>query len=128
MVEHLKYFDLTGNIIGLAMEVHRNIGGGNFTENIFHRALLKEFNANGISYESEKKMDVFYKGEIIGQKRLDILIQNKVLIEIKVLSSLELIHFNQVINYLKAFNLEVSLLLNLGTKSLEFKRFVNNTL
>lgn len=128
MVEHLKYFDLTGNIIGLAMEVHRNIGGGNFTENIFHRALLKEFNANGISYESEKKMDVFYKGEIIGQKRLDILIQNKVLIEIKVLSSLELIHFNQVINYLKAFNPEVGLLLNLGTKSLEFKRFVNNTL
>ncbi len=128
MVEDLKYFDLTGKIIGLSMEIHRNLRGGNFTENIFHRALLKELDLHSIRYESEKKMNVLYKGEVIGQKRLDILINSTVLVEIKVVASLEPIHFNQVTNYLKAFNIEVGLILNFGTNSLQFKRFVNNSI
>lgn len=128
MVTNLKYYKITGLIIGIAMEVHRNLGGGNFTENIFHRAMLKELRALGVWVESEKQMNVYYKGELIGYKRLDILVNDVILVELKVVSSLEPLHYNQVINYLHAFNLEVGLLLNFGTKSLQYKRFVNNRL
>lgn len=110
------------------MTVYRNLGGGNFTENIFHRALLLELAESGLIYVSEKELPVFYKGKLIGKKRVDVLVEEKILIELKVAHQLEKIHFNQVINYLKVFNLEVGLLVNFGTESLQVKRFVNNHL
>ncbi len=128
MVGNYKYSDITERIIGASMTVHKNLGGGNFTENIFHRALLMELSENGLIYESKKELPVHYKGKLIGKKRVDVLVNEKVLIELKVVSQLEKIHFNQVINYLKVFNLEVGLLVNFGTESLQVKRFVNNKL
>ena len=110
------------------MTVHRHLGGGNFNEVIYQRALMKEFIDNQISAVNEKEMQVFYKGEIIGKKRLDILVEDKVLIEIKATSQFENQHFNQLINYLNVFRIEVGLLLNFGSSSLQFKRFVNSHL
>jgi len=65
---------------------------------------------------------------LIGKKRIDVLVEDKILVELKVVHQPEKIHFNQVINYLKVFDLEVGLLLNFGTESLQVKRFVNNHL
>lgn len=128
MVDNYKYASITEKIIGAAMAVHRNLGGGNFTENIFHRALLLELTDMGMLFESEKELPVHYKGKLIGKKRIDVLVDEKVLVELKAVNQLEKIHFNQVINYLKLFNLEVGLLVNFGTESLQIKRFVNNHL
>jgi len=128
MAENFKYSELTQRIIGSAMTVHRHLGGGNFNEVIYQRALMKEFIDNQISAVNEKEMQVFYKGEIIGKKRLDILVEDKVLIEIKATSQFENQHFNQLINYLNVFRIEVGLLLNFGSSSLQFKRFVNSHL
>lgn len=128
MIENLKYTELTGRIIGSAMTVHRCLGSSNFQEVIYQRALMKELAGNKLSAQNEKEMPVYYKGEIIGKKRLDILVENKVLIEIKAVSQLEKHHFNQLINYLNIFKIEIGLLLNFGYSSLQFKRFVNSNI
>ena len=126
MIDNFKYAEITQKIIGISMLVHRNLGGGNFTENIFHRALLLELAEAGIVYESQKELPVYYKQRLIGKKRVDIFVENKVLVELKAIAEFEKIHFNQVINYLKVFNIEVGLLINFGTASLQVKRFVNS--
>ena len=110
------------------MIVHNSFRGTNFTENIYHKALLRELKLASMAFESEKELEVYYKGDLIGKKRIDIIVENKVLVEIKVVSTVEKEYYNQVINYLKTFNIEVGLLINFGSPSLEFKRFVNNTL
>lgn len=110
------------------MSVHSYLGGGNFTENIYQRALLMDLQENGFNCESEIELPIFYKEKIIGKKRIDILVEKKVLLELKVMNQLEPIHFNQVINYLKVFKLEVGLLLNFGTPSLQIKRFINTAI
>jgi len=122
-----QYSELTQTIIGIAMGVHSHFGGGNFTENIFQRALLNDLMEKGLQCESEIELPIFYKEKIIGKKRIDILVEKKGLVELKVISQLEQIHFNQIINYLKVFKLEVGLLLNFGTPSLQIKRFVNTS-
>jgi GxxExxY protein len=126
MHQPLKYASLTEQIIGCAMSVHRFLGGGNFTETIYQRALIKELKDVGINLKSELEMPVFYKGDLIGKKRLDIVVEDKVLIEAKALSQFENIHYNQIINYLKIFKIEVGLLINFGSASLQFKRFVKS--
>ncbi len=128
MVNNFKYADVTQKVIGASMTVHRNLGGGNFTENIFHRALLLELSDSGLVCESEKELPVYYKGALIGKKRVDIFINGQILVELKAVNQFEKIHFNQIINYLKVFNIEVGLLINFGTESLQVKRFVNNNL
>ncbi len=65
------------------MAVHRNLGGGNFTENIFQRALLLELSECGFVCESEKELPVYYKGKLIGKKRVDIFVEGKILVELK---------------------------------------------
>ena len=128
MVDNFKYSDITQKIIGSAIIVHNTFRGTNFTENIYHRALLKELTIANLLFESEKELPVYYRGDLIGKKRIDILVEHKVLIEIKVVSLIDKECYNQLINYLKTFKIEVGLLLNFGSSSLEFKRFVNNTL
>ena len=73
-------------------------------------------------------MPVYYKETLIGKKRVDIFVGEKVLVELKAVNQFEKIHFNQIINYLKVFKIEVGLLINFGTPSLQVKRFVNNNL
>ncbi len=70
MIEDFKYADLTRRIIGSAMTVHRYLGGSNFQELIYQRALMKELTSNEISAQNEKELPVYYKGEIIGKKKI----------------------------------------------------------
>ncbi|HET6528478.1 MAG TPA: GxxExxY protein [Balneolaceae bacterium] len=120
-----KYSDITGAVIGSAMKVHSALGNG-FPEVIYQRSLAIEFQEQNISYEREYSTPLFYKGKPVGKRRVDFLIEDKVLVELKAVSEINETHFNQVLNYLKAYQLEIGLLLNFGENSLKFKRFINS--
>ena len=120
-----KYSELTGKIIGCAMEVHKILGNG-FQEVVYQRALEEEFAARDISAQREFEMYIFYKGKVVGTRRVDFFVEDTVSVEIKALIKLEDVHFSQAINYLEAYNLEIGLLINFGAKSLECKRLINS--
>jgi GxxExxY protein len=119
-----KYSELTGKIIGCAMEVHNALGNG-FQEVIYQRALEYEMELQKIVFAREVEMPVFYKQRDIGSRRVDFLVEEKICVELKALIKLEDVHLAQAINYLEAFNLEVGLLINFGNTKLEFKRVQN---
>ena len=120
-----KHSDVTGKIIGSAMDVHSFLGLG-FQEVIYQRALAIELAKKGLEFKRELEFPIYYKDvpNPIGTRRLDFLVEGIVLIELKALSELDDTHVNQVLNYLKAYKLEVGLLINFGEKSLNFRRFV----
>ena len=122
--EEYKYSELTGKIIGCAMKVHSTLGNG-FQEVIYQRALAIEFRKNKIFAERELEMPIFYDGQHIGTRRVDFLVEGKISVEIKAVIELEKVHYAQAINYLEAYNLEIGLLINFGSVSLQQKRFEN---
>ena len=122
--EKYKYSDLTGKIIGCALAVHSALGNG-FQEVIYQRALEIEMSDIGVLFSREHEMPIYYKSQQIGTRRVDFLIESIVSVELKALSKLEDVHLAQAINYLEAYDLEVGLLINFGSKSLEFKRLIN---
>ncbi len=120
-----QYSDITHKVIGAAMKVHSTLGNG-FQEVIYQRALAIELQKEKISYQRELEMPIFYAGEDIGTRRVDFLVEDKVMVELKAVTLLEDVHLAQAINYLEAYHLEVGLLLNFGAKSLEFRRLINS--
>ena len=116
-----KYSELTGRIIGCAMEVHNALGNG-FQEVIYQRALEYEMKLQNLMFAREFEMDIFYKDQHIGARRVDFLVENKISVEIKALIKLEPVHLAQAINYLEAYNLEIGMLINFGSMKLEFHR------
>ena len=121
--EKYKYSELTGKIIGCAMEVHKILGNG-FQEVIYQRALAIEMSQQGIEFSREHEMQIFYKGYNIGTRRVDFFVEQKIMVEIKAVINLEDVHLAQAINYLEAYGLEIGLLINFGSKSLQFKRLM----
>jgi GxxExxY protein len=121
----LKYKDITEKIIGASFEVHKFLGNG-FQEVIYQRALEWEFKQAGLDFDREIEQDIFYKQLVkpIGTRRADFVVENKVLVELKAVIQLEDVHLAQTLNYLKAYRLEVGLLINFGSKSMTFKRLV----
>ena len=121
----LKYKDITEKILGAAFEVHKFLGNG-FQEVIYQRALAWEMKQKGLDFAREIQQDIFYKDlpEPIGTRRADFVLEGKVLVELKAIIQLEDVHLAQALNYLKAYKLEVGLLINFGSKSLTFKRLV----
>jgi GxxExxY protein len=124
MAVDYKYSEKTHTIIGCAMEVHRLLGNG-FQEVIYQRALAMEMTLQGILFAREFEMPIYYKGEHIGTRRVDFLVEELISVELKAQSSLTDTHLAQAINYLEAYNLEVGLLINFGETSLVFKRLNN---
>lgn len=124
-MEELKYKNITEKIIGAAYEVHKFLGNG-FQEVIYQRALAYEFLRADLSYQREIEQDIFYKEleEPIGTRRADFVVDGKVLVEIKATTILTDVHVAQVLNYLRAYRLEVALLINFGSKSVELRRHV----
>ncbi len=120
-----KHSNLTAKIIGCAMEVHKALGNG-FQEVIYQRALAIEFGLQGIEFQREFEMDLFYKGIQIGTRRVDFFVHDVVMVELKAVIKLEDVHLAQAINYLEAYNREVGLLINFGSKSLQFKRVMKS--
>lgn len=119
-----KYSALTGKIIGCAMEVHKILGNG-FQEVVYQRALAKEMEIQGLSFSREHDMEIFYKEEKVGTRRVDFLVEGHISVELKAIIVMDDVHFTQALNYLEAYNLEIGLLINFGGKSLQFKRLIN---
>ncbi len=123
-MEDVIYKDLSYKIVGCAMEVHNKLGFG-FMEKVYENALIIEFMNKKIDSKQQVPIKVIYKGETIGEYIADILIENKIIIELKTCESISNAHRSQIINYLKATGLKLGLLINFGTKNLEYERFVN---
>ncbi len=117
--------EITHKIIGCAMKVHSALKNG-FQEVIYQRALEIEMKKQGLGFEREKEMQIYYDGIEVGTRRADFFVENCVMVEIKALAELEDVHLAQAMNYLEAYNLEIGLLINFGAKSLEFKKVHNN--
>jgi GxxExxY protein len=122
--EEYKYSELTAKIIGCAMTVHKILGNG-FQEVIYQRALAIEMQLAGISFSREQKMQIFYRDELIGTRRVDFLVEEMISVELKATTKLDDGHLAQAINYLEAYDLEIGLLINFGEMSLRFKRLTN---
>ena len=120
-----KYSDVTGKVIGCAMEVHSVLGCG-FQEVVYQRALAVEMERRGLSFAREWEMPIWYRGVQVGTRRVDFLVEERVVVELKAIAGLENVHLAQAINYLEAFGLEVGLLLNFGATKLEFRRVVKS--
>ena len=120
----MKYQELTGNIIGAAMEVHRQMKNG-YQEYIYQRALAIELKQRGINFEQEFEMKIHYKGEMIGLRRVDFLIHKIIPLELKAVTELSNIHLTQTLNYLETANYELGLLINFEASSLKFHRLQN---
>lgn len=120
----MKYEELTHKIIGCAMKVHSTLGNG-FQEVIYQRALAIEMEKQDLSFKREMEMAIFYESIDIGTRRVDFFVEDIIMVELKALIKLEDVHLAQAMNYCQAYNLPIGLLINFGSKSLEFKRVYN---
>ena len=123
MGEEILYKDLNYKIVGAAFEVYKTLGYG-FLEKVYEKALLIELKLKGISTESQYPIDVFYKDENVGDYRADILVENKIIVEIKAEKKYNPSHEAQLLNYLKATGMRVGILINFGEKKCEHKRLI----
>ncbi|HOZ82834.1 MAG TPA: GxxExxY protein [Bacteroidia bacterium] len=121
----MKHEDVTRRIIASAMKVHSTLGNG-FQEVIYQRAMELEMPFENLFFKREMEMPVHYRNEIIGTRRVDFFVEEIVMVELKAIIKLEDVHLAQAMNYLEAYNMEIGLLINFGSKSLEFKRVHNN--
>ena len=119
-MKNYPHQELTKSIIGIYYNLYNELGYG-FLEKVYHRAMIIELNKNGYEVEHEKKIDVFYKNEVVGTYIPDLIINKSVILELKCVEYLIEAHENQLINYLKATECEVGLVLNFG-KDPQFKR------
>ena len=121
MNRDLLHKDLTYTIIGAAMDVHRVLGCG-FLEAVYEAALAIELHARGVPFRRQAPLAVAYKGQVVGEYVADLVVDDKVIVELKAVKALIPIHDAQLINYLNATPLRVGLLINFGASSLEHRR------
>ena len=119
-----KYSDITEKIIGSSMKVHAALGNG-FQKVIYQRALEIEMHEAGLQFARELSMPIFYKGRNIEERGVDFFVENKIMVELKAIIQLENVYLAQAKNYLEAYNMQVRLLINFGSISLQFKRIEN---
>lgn len=119
----LLYKDLTEKIIKVLFEVFNNLGPG-LSEIIYKRAVIEELNAGRLEFKTEKNVHILYKNKKLGLYRLDFIIDDKVVLELKVKSKIEPIDEAQIITYLKSTGYRIGILANFGGTKLEFKRFI----
>lgn len=117
----ILYKDLSYQVVGAAMEVHRQLGPG-FLEAIYHNALVHELALQAIPFESKKVLPVMYKGQPVGDYEADIIVADKIVLELKSVQALNAAHIAQAHHYLAATGLRLAILLNFGRESLDMKR------
>ena len=122
-VKGYDFNDGTNKIIQCAIEVHKTLGTG-FQELVYHRALVLEFEAAGLNFSPEVKVPIYYKGKKIHTRRVDF-VAGQVIVEIKAKSEFDPQDYVQALNYVKAANFKIGLLLNFGAPRLQIKRLVN---
>jgi GxxExxY protein len=116
--------ETTYKIIGCAMKVHNTLGNG-FQEVIYQRCLSIELKKAGLQFEREKEQTIFYDGIVVGKRRADFIVENKVVLELKAMINLEDVHLAQAKNYVVAYDFAKGLLINFGSKSLQYKLIFN---
>ncbi len=122
--EKVLYPDLSFEIMGAVYEVHNNLGPG-FSEELYERALILELKARQIPYEQQKTIQVNYKGQPLGIYRLDLVVADQIILELKAVSALTDTFRQQLRSYLKATGLRLGLLINFGTNKVQSERIVN---
>jgi GxxExxY protein len=123
MTNSLKHSKITEQVIGSSFEVYNVLGSG-FLEKVYQKALQVELLARGLKVEIEKAIKVIYKGAIVGDYSADLLVEDKVVCELKVAETYCARDEAQLLNELKATGIEVGLLINFGKEKVEFKRMV----
>ena len=119
----LEAEDLTYKIRGCIFEVYRHLGSG-FLEKVYENALIIELRNNGLNVSSQRSINVYYKEQIVGDNIADMIVEDQVLIELKAVSNLSSAHEAQVLNYLKATNIKVGLLVNCTYPKATIKRLI----
>jgi GxxExxY protein len=120
-VAEILYRELSFKVVGAAMEVHRHLGPG-FLEVVYHNALVQEFELQGIPFESKKPLPVVYKGKTVGMYEADIVVEEKIVLELKCVRALNAAHIAQAHHYLAATGMRLAILFNFGHESLDMKR------
>jgi GxxExxY protein len=120
----MQFKEITGKIIGCAMKVNTTLGCG-FQEVIYQRALEIEMKKEGLTFQREMEMTIFYDGFDVGTRRVDFFVENCIMTEIKAITTLEDVHITQLMNYCEVFKLPLGLLLNFGSNKLQFNRIYN---
>lgn len=115
---------LTYKVNGCAMKVHNTLGNG-FQEVIYQRCLAIELASAGIHFMREVEHDIFYKDRNVGTRRTDFVVEDEIIVEIKAVINLEDVHLAQAKNYVAAYDKAIGLLINFGSKSLQFKKIYN---
>jgi len=123
-VEKERFNELTGEIIRCAFAVSNELGAG-FLEKVYENALAHELRKNGLGVEQQKGIQVRYDGVVVGEYAADLVVDGRVIVELKAVKAFDNVHFAQCLNYLKATGMEVCLLINFGLPKIEIKRFVN---
>jgi GxxExxY protein len=118
--ERLKHSKVTEAIIGSFYEVYNELGQG-FLESVYREAMTLVLRSNGFTVEQEKTVEVRFRGQVVGLFRTDLVVENAVIVELKVARGLDAVHEAQLLNYLKATRFEVGLLLNFGNRP-QFRR------
>lgn len=121
----LLYKELAFAIVGAAIEVHKTLGPG-FLEAVYRKALLCELALRSIPFEEEKVLPVHYKGQLVGEYKADIVVDGKIILELKAVSAINAGHEAQALHYLAATGMELAIILNFGTPSLQQKRIVKS--
>ncbi|MCF8239589.1 MAG: GxxExxY protein [Saprospiraceae bacterium] len=116
---------LTYRVNGCAMKVHNTLGNG-FQEVIYQRCLAIELTSAGIHFIREVEHDIYYKGQPVGTRRADFVVEDEIIVEIKAVIDLEDVHLAQAKNYVVAYDKSIGLLINFGSKSLQFKKIYNS--
>ncbi len=123
MSNKILFKELSYKIVGIAMEVHRELGSG-FLEKVYENAMMVLFEQQGITALQQAPIEVTFHDKIIGDYYADILVEGKIILELKTVSQIADIHKAQIINYLKATGIRLGMLINFGTEKLEYHRFV----
>jgi GxxExxY protein len=121
----ILFKDLSFSVIGAAMEVHRILGPG-FLESVYQLALEEELSLRGIPFQHQVELPVSYKGTLVGVYKADLIIDNKIVLEIKGISRLNVSHEAQALHYLAATGMQLAILINFGMSSLEYRRVVKS--
>jgi GxxExxY protein len=119
-----RYDSLSDKIIGAGITVHRSLGPG-FLESVYEEAMAVELQHQGLVYQKQKEIEIYHRDIVVGKHRLDLVVENKIIVELKAVKEMIDVHFAQLRSYLKATGLRVGLLLNFALPTLDIKRIVN---
>ena len=121
----ILYEEISKEILGAYYDVYNNLGFG-FLEQVYQNAMFKELTKRGLFCDCQKHLDVVYKNEVVGHYVPDIIVENKIILELKALSEINGEHEAQILNYLKATGIEIGFLMNFGSPTPYYKRYINN--